>query len=176
MRTSGAPAPGTDLVTEIIGEFRSAFTELRCMGSERLVRAGISMPHFHLLSMLDRHGAMTMSQIADLLDVSVSNATGLIDRIEERGLVERFRQQEDRRVVQVRPTEQGTNLLREVELFKDDIMQRILGRLDDASLAGVARAISDLRAAVEASVRDEPTLHLHEHNHVPAVGGADRRV
>ena len=65
------------------------------------------MPHFHLMSMLDRHGPMTMSRIAELLGVSVSNVTGIIDRIEERGLVERIRNPNDRRVVHVPLTDAG---------------------------------------------------------------------
>ena len=135
------------------------------MGSERLHRAGISMAHFHMLSMLDRHGAMTMSGIADLLDVSLSNATGLVDRIEERGLVERIRVADDRRVVQVRLTADGIRLLDEVELLKDHMMERILSRLDADSLAGVRRAMADLRRAVEETVGDDPAMRLHQHDH-----------
>ena len=45
-----------------------------------------------------------MSRLAEMLDVSLSNATGLIDRMEERGFVERIRVPEDRRVVLVRIT------------------------------------------------------------------------
>ena len=135
------------------------------MGSERLHRAGISMTHFHMLSMLDRHGDMTMSRIAELLDVSLSNATGLVDRIEERGLVERVRVADDRRVVQVRLTADGIRLLDEVELLKDHMMERILSRLDAGALAGVRRAMADLRRAVEATVGDDPSMELHQHEH-----------
>ena len=48
-----------------------------------------------------------MSRLADMLDVSLSNATGLIDRIEERGFVERIRVPSDRRIVLVRITAAG---------------------------------------------------------------------
>jgi len=163
--TTPRPASNDDLVQEIIAGFRSAFVELRCMGSERLHRAGISMTHFHMLSMLDRHGDMTMSRIAELLDVSLSNATGLVDRIEERGLVERVRVADDRRVVQVRLTADGIRLLDEVELLKDHMMERILSRLDAGALAGVRRAMADLRRAVEATVGDDPSMELHQHEH-----------
>ena len=44
---------------------------------------------------------MPMSRLAEMLDVSLSNATGLIDRMEERGFVERIRVPDDRRVVLV---------------------------------------------------------------------------
>lgn len=150
-------------VAEIIATFRSAFRELRCAGSERMHRAGMSMTHLHLMTLIERHGEMAMSRIAELLDVSVSNATGLIDRIEERGLVERVRVPDDRRVVHVRLTDAGVRQLREVELFKDDMMQRILTKLDSDSLAGVAKAMDDLRAAVEELVRDDPSFEFHHH-------------
>ena len=146
--------PTTDLQDEIIANFREAFAELRCLGSERMHRADMSMSHFHLMSMLDRHGSMTMSRIAELLGVSVSNATGLIDRIEERGLVERTRVPHDRRVVHVQLTDAGRQMLHEVELFKEDMIHGILNRLDERQLRRVALAMSDLRAAVV----DEPQL------------------
>ena len=153
------------LVAEIIAGFRAAFGELRCIGSERLHRAGVSMTHFHLLSMLDRHGDMAMSRIAELLDVSLSNATGLVDRIEERGLVERVRVPDDRRVVHVRLTDAGVQLLQQVEMLKDDMLQRILGRLDPTALDGVAQAMTDLRRAVQDVVRDDPSTNFHQHDH-----------
>ena len=115
MRTIQA---NSDLQAEIVTNLREAFAELRCLGSERMHRADISMTHFHLLSMLERHGSITMSRIAELLNVSVSNATGLIDRIEERGLVERVRLPSDRRAVHVQLTDEGRAKLHEIELFK----------------------------------------------------------
>jgi DNA-binding MarR family transcriptional regulator len=154
--------------------FRAAFRELRCAGSQRMLRAGVSMAHLHVMTLLERHGEMTMSRIAELQDVSFSNATGLVDRIEERGLVERVRVPDDRRVVQVRLTEDGLRKLREVELFKEDMMQRVLTRLDDEQLAGVSRAMDDLRVAVEDLVREDPTFFLHRHDHEPPAADHDR--
>jgi DNA-binding MarR family transcriptional regulator len=166
MRTTSAPtAPDRELIVQIMARFREAFRELRCAGSERMLRAGVSMTNLHLLSMIERHGELTMSRVADLLDVSLSNATGLVDRIEERGLVERVRDPDDRRVVRVRLTESGVRQLREVDLIKDDMMQRVLGRLDPDALAGVAKAMDDLRGAVERLVHDDPTFQFHQHEH-----------
>jgi DNA-binding MarR family transcriptional regulator len=160
MRTITSP---TDLEDEIIANFREALAELRCLGSERMHRAEMSMSHFHLMSMLDRHGSMAMSRIADLLGVSVSNATGLIDRIEERGLVERIRVPEDRRVVHVQLTDKGRQTLHEVELFKEDMIHGILNRLDERQLRRVAAAMSDLRGAVVEALSSDPSVQLHQH-------------
>ena len=80
---------------------------MKCAMSDRLVRLGISMAQLNILYTLQRTGEMPMSRLADVLNVSVSNATGLVDRMEERGLIERTRVPEDRRVVLVRITDGG---------------------------------------------------------------------
>ena len=63
----------------IIADFRASMAELKCIGSERLVRQGISMTQLHVMHLLDHHGEMPMSRLAEMLDVSLSNGTGLID-------------------------------------------------------------------------------------------------
>jgi DNA-binding MarR family transcriptional regulator len=100
-----------------------------------------------------------MSQLAEGLNVSLSNATGLIDRMEERGFIERSRVPEDRRVVLVRMTPIGTQLLDEHDAMTDDLLRTVLERLRPDELAGVASATSALRTAIEAS--PAPDLDRH---------------
>src|SRR6478609_11143796 len=121
---TATPASPTQ-IDAILGELRVFLGELRCVGSERMVKQGVSMTHLHILSMLDHHGELTMSRLAELLDVSLSNATGLVDRAEERGSVERLRDHADRRVVTVRLTEVGRSQLRELQVLKEELLQKI---------------------------------------------------
>ena len=170
-----SPRPAAqDLIDEIVAELRVAFGELRCVGSERLVKQGVSMTHLHILSMLEHHGDLTMSHLADLLGVSYSNATGVIDRVEERGLVERVRDTVDRRVVIVRLTDQGRDRLGDVQLLKEDLLQKVLARLDPDALRGVGEALRNLRAAALAVAGDpEVAAHWHAHGH-PAHSSRDK--
>jgi DNA-binding MarR family transcriptional regulator len=137
--------------------------ELKCIGSERLVRQGISMTQLHVMNMLERHGEVAMSRLAEMLDVSDSNATGLIDRIEERGFVERIRVPSDRRVVLVRITDRGREVMEEVETLREEMLERMLGRLDEARLMRVAAAMADLREAIVATVTDPSSGVSHTH-------------
>lgn len=158
MRTiSAAPdlEPSSDSYQPIIADFRSTMTMLKCAASERLLRAGVSMAQLHILFTLERNGEMTMSRLADVLDVSLSSATGLIDRIEDRGFVERIRIPEDRRIVVIRVTPTGRQMLQEVDALSDDLLRAVLERLDPAQLPGVAAAVSALRASL-ASTLDAP--------------------
>jgi DNA-binding MarR family transcriptional regulator len=97
-----------------------------------------------------------------MLDVSFSNATGLIDRMEERGLVERVRVPDDRRVVIVRASEGGARIRDEIEAVKQDRMRAILGRLEPDQLTRVLAALGDLQGAV---VDEIGTDHLDAHVH-----------
>jgi DNA-binding MarR family transcriptional regulator len=156
--------PGTvaadDPFGDIIADFRATLTRIKCAASERLLRLGISMAQLNILYTLQRSGDMTMSQIADGLNVSDSNATGLIDRIEERGFVERTRVPEDRRIVMVRLTDTGRQLLDEADALSDELLRSTLSRVKPSQLAGIANAVAELRAAVESATSGTPDRHV----------------
>src|SRR6202142_1887566 len=88
-----------ELVGSILSDVGWSLRELRCASTEKFVKQGISMTQIHVLRQLEQHGTMSMSRIAELLAVSLSNATGIIERMGEGGLVERGRGPGDRRVV-----------------------------------------------------------------------------
>jgi len=159
------PTPTAAVKASIVADFRASMGELKCIGSERMVRHGISMSQLHVLYMIEHHGEMPMSRLAEMLDVSDSNATGLIDRVEERGYVERIRVASDRRVVVVQLTPSGRQMLDESEDLRDEILRRVLDKLSPTQLAGVAMAMADLSAAVAATITD-PETGAHHHTHV----------
>jgi len=142
-------ASGTsDPYAAIIADFRASMTMLKCAASERVIRLGLSMAQLHILYTLQRNGQMTMSGLAEVLNVSLSNATGLIDRIEERGYVERTRTPEDRRVVLIRVTPQGERMLGEIDALSDDLLRSVLSHIDGSKLGGVRQAFVALRDAL----------------------------
>lgn len=142
------PTAEDALKDRIIANFRETMMALKCIGSERMVKLGVSMTQAHVLSMLQRHGDVPMSRLADLIDVSLSNATGLIDRMEERGYVERVRVPDDRRVVIVRMTDTGRRLMDDMELLRENTFRQVLDRLAPDQLTGVDQATADLRDAI----------------------------
>lgn len=137
-----------DPYAAIIADFRASMTMLKCAASERVIRLGLSMAQLHILYVLQRNGQMTMSRLAEVLNVSLSNATGLIDRIEERGFIERIRVPEDRRIVLIRVTPEGERMLGEIDALSDDLLRSVLSHIDRSKLAGVRQAAAALRDAL----------------------------
>lgn len=157
-----------DLTTRIATDFHDIIGGFRCAGTGRLVKLGVSMTHMHVLWMLQHHGELPMSRMAELLDVSFSNATGIVDRMEEKGLVERVRVPDDRRVVLVRISAGGNQALDETEAIKQDRLQAILGHLDSGQTVRLANCLDDIRGAIaEEFGPDFVGGHTH---HQPSTG------
>jgi DNA-binding MarR family transcriptional regulator len=74
------------------------------------VREKLSWQEIRVLRAAGRQECCTMSGLADAICLSLSSATGLIDRLVGKKLIKRDRSSEDRRVVQVELTEQGREL------------------------------------------------------------------
>lgn len=87
---------------------------------EELIALDFELSKVELLTLLivDRHGEIIMSQIADFIRVPLSTATGVINRLVKNGYLRRERNESDRRIVTVRLTETGQQIAHE---FKDKI-------------------------------------------------------
>ena len=160
------PEQGTSATVEaILTEVSGWVGELRCASMGRLVQGHVSLSHLHVLWLLQHHGALAMGRLAELLDVSFSNASGIIDRMEEKGLVERVRVPDDRRLVLVRPGAAGMRALVEAETSKRERLRAVLGHLTAAERPVVLEALRSLRRALSAEVDSAPA---HQHHFADA--------
>ena len=79
-----------------------------------LAELGLTFSQAHALRLLDPERPLPMSALADRLFCDASNVTGVADRLEARGLVERRSAVGDRRVKALTLTAVGAELRREV--------------------------------------------------------------
>ena len=82
---------------------------------------GLSPIQCHVLHLLEPGQPMPMSRLADALSCDASNVTGLIDRLESRGLVQRRQATDDRRVKVLDLTATGQRL-------RAELLRRMTGR------------------------------------------------
>ena len=69
----------------------------------------------------------------------------------ERGLVERVRVPDDRRLVLVALSDHGRQMLDHADVLRSDLLETILRRLDADQLQRVAGALADIRQAIRAA-------------------------
>lgn len=103
----------------------------------------LTFGQLRLLFQLQQHGgAAPVSRIAEWLAVGLPAASGVIDRVERHGLVERQHRQDDRRIVECRLTERGDALLAEIVGMRDEAMRRVLSRLTRDELGQLDRLLA----------------------------------
>lgn len=115
----------------------------------------LSLPQLHILIQLSERGSMMVSELANLFQISPPSASAMLDRMEERGLVERIRDHEDRRVVRVQATERGRSTAEDFVGPKRDQMSRLLAVMSDAQLRDFNRGIAAVRQALAVLDGDE---------------------
>ena len=101
---------------------------------------------------LGRKGELTMGELADNLLLSVSSATVIADKLEEKGLVFRRRSLDDRRVVRVGLTGEGAKSYDEFHQMLLTLATAVLHSLEELeqdSLLALYRKISDGFPVVE---------------------------
>ena len=75
---------------------------------------GLTTPQFGTLEALYHLGPLSLGELADKLLVTGGNVTYVMDRLEDQGLVYRYRRPDDRRVILARLTPEGRDLVAEV--------------------------------------------------------------
>jgi DNA-binding MarR family transcriptional regulator len=131
----------------ILGELTAWNPRERMAMFRRWLAGSLSIVHLHVLTILESAEALPMGKLAEALDVSVASATGIIDRMEQRGLVERGPQADDRRVVLVRATPAGLAVFSDLDEQRRAGITRILERLTDDELAAFRKGLQAMGAA-----------------------------
>jgi DNA-binding MarR family transcriptional regulator len=135
------------VLEDLLEELTSWGPRERAGAFRHWLRGALSLVHLHVLTVLEADGAMAMSRLADALDVSVASATGIVDRMEQRGLVERRREPEDRRVVLVHATDAGAAIFEDVAQERRRHLRALLDRMTDAELEGFLAGLRGMRRA-----------------------------
>jgi DNA-binding MarR family transcriptional regulator len=118
---------------------------------QRWNQGQISLVHLNVLMLLEANGPTSMSRLAEALDISVASITGVVDRMETRGLVERRRDADDRRVILVSPAEGSRRLFADIDARRRAGLTALLRGLTEDELRGLLaghRALHSARADV----------------------------
>lgn len=110
----------------------------------------LTLPQFDVLAQLHRHpGGLLPSELTLALLVTAGNVTGIVRRLETRGLVERLSVPHDRRAVRVRLTEGGRLRTQAALLSHARALERVLGDAPAADLTELRERLGTLVRVLE---------------------------
>jgi DNA-binding MarR family transcriptional regulator len=108
------------------------------------MQGDVTLPRFDLLSNLDREDGQTLAALSRHMLVTAGNLTGLVDRAERDGLVERRADAHDRRATHVHLTKRGRKLFDDASRRHADRIGTRLAALEPADLETLSRLFDQI--------------------------------
>lgn len=107
----------------------------------------LTMPQLKVLFLAGGPRPLPTSHVARALGMTVSTATGVVDRLVAQGLIRRLEEPADRRVVLLQASPEGASLLERLTMAGLGHFRDILDQLSKEELQLVARALDLLHSA-----------------------------
>ena len=135
------------LEQEVFLNLWRTYDRLKAWEEDVFGQAGLSAQQYNALRLLrSAHpDSMPTLVLGSRLISRAPDMTRLLDRLEQRGLLSRDRRPENRRVVEVRITQAGLDLLDELREAVVECHQRQLGHLEEKSLKQLAKLLKAAR-------------------------------
>lgn len=141
--SQAAAAEKQMVIKEIIFQIRRLMQAGSMYTKELNKKYQVSAAQLNCLIALYENGPMSSSQIARHIFVKPSTVTGIIDRLEQKGLAKRTRSSPDRRVITIELTPDGNRL---AENAPPPIQQKIMDGLRSLSVEEAESILSGLQS------------------------------
>ena len=84
---------------------------------EEWIELDLKFSKFEIFAMLllYKSSEVTMTELVEYINVPMSTATGIVDRLVKKGYIARERSEADRRIVVLKLTEEGSNLVKNLK-------------------------------------------------------------
>ncbi|MEK4426507.1 MarR family winged helix-turn-helix transcriptional regulator [Solibacillus sp. FSL K6-1523] len=113
-------------------------------GREILSNYTITPPQFVALQWLHESGDMTIGDLSTKMYLAFSTTTDLVDRMEKNELVQRVRDEKDRRVVRIHLLPEGERIIAEVILKRQNYLHDIMGEFDEVEFEQLSKNLQKL--------------------------------
>jgi DNA-binding MarR family transcriptional regulator len=128
-------------------------TESRRLSKEEASRYGVTATQLSVLKLLHEIGDLSLGTLSKEIRAHNSTVTGIVDRMEAAGLVERARSESDRRVWIIRLTSAGKKVAERAKVSPWDLLRDALAELsvaDQEKLTSLMRKVAlNVQSAVE---------------------------
>lgn len=105
----------------------------------------ITIKDMHTIAEISMYETRTASQVAEMVHLTPSAMTSVIDKLVKKGYVERHRDDNDRRVVHLALTHNGCTVFRAHEAFHRGMAHSLFDSLSDDETEAVKKAVLNLQ-------------------------------
>ncbi len=125
------------------------------MNSKKLVkRVGLTGPQLVILQEISSQGEVTAGEIARAVSLSQATVTGILDRMEKRGLIARQRSERDKRRIMISITAMGEQVLKDAPPLMQEAFVERFSNLKDWEQTMILSALQRLVSIMDARAID----------------------
>ncbi|WP_252314746.1 MarR family transcriptional regulator [Sinobaca sp. H24] len=132
-------------VSQIEKSLRHVSYIVKQKGREILNEFPITPPQFVALQWLQEEGDMTIGELSQRMYLACSTTTDLIDRMEKNELVERVKDEKDRRVVRIHLLEKGTVIIKDVINERQIYLEGVLSEMSPEEVISIEQGMAALQ-------------------------------
>ncbi|MDX2230285.1 MAG: MarR family transcriptional regulator [Leptolyngbyaceae cyanobacterium bins.349] len=136
-----AREPALALLRELVKTYQAFYT----YDDAHVRQLGLTMPQFDVIATLGNTPGMMMSQLAEKTLVTKGTLTGIVDRLEQKGLVRREVPPDNRRCFIVLLTPAGQQLFEDIFPAHIDYLKQRLSSLSDTEIEQLQANLCRLR-------------------------------
>lgn len=115
-----------DKIEEVVPAVMRGFAKMQ---TNELFKGKITLPQFFILSHLYKQGESQMNELANVMEVTTAAVTGIVDRLVTSGYVMRLYNPKDRRVINIRLTQKGSDLVKRISRQRREVTREIFGKI-----------------------------------------------
>jgi MarR family transcriptional regulator, transcriptional regulator for hemolysin len=123
---------------------------LRRRFDELARRHHMTLPQWRTISQLARADGLSQVALASLIEANPMTVSGIVDRLEAKGLVERVADPGDSRAKLVQITPKARALVTEVRAIGLELYEEVLDGVSDADQEALVRALTKIRDSLNA--------------------------
>jgi DNA-binding MarR family transcriptional regulator len=131
-------------VSRIVNSVRRIRNAINCYSKELMKTVGLSGPQLGLLIIVKRYPLASLGEVSESMFLHTSTVSGIVDRLEAAGYLERHRDLEDRRTVRLQLTDKGNMAVAQAPPSAFGFMMEGLGRLPEGELHEISRSMQTL--------------------------------
>ena len=113
--------------------------------ADELYKGKITLPQFLILDLLSQQGESRMTDMAHFMHVSTAAMTGIVDRLVGYGYVVRVYEPEDRRIVKIKLTPGGNELVRKINEQRRSMVIKIFGSISETDRHDYLRILMQIK-------------------------------
>jgi len=140
--------PKFESISQIISLNRNFNRTLRHKFHDLMQDSGFTFPQLSVISILAKSGEQKVSDISEKIGLSDSTVSGILDRLEQKEILERKRDKDDRRVVKIYLSKGSQKIYQEFHRKRGEYFTHLLKELSEQEIKDIIKGLEILNRVV----------------------------